>query len=312
MTEVLPPPPDSGDDGGVTAKKNKKPTGPKPRRTGSLFRSMDLPDRLTLEDARLLSPAGRRGGPAVRRGSPQNGRYGPYLQRGTDSRSLATEAQLFDVTLEEALKIYAEPSAERRGAATPPLRELGVDPASGKPMVIKDGRFGPAYVTDGKTNASLRKGDDVLSITDERASNCSPAPGPRPGPGQTHPLKKVVRKKRRPEGRQTRLVRPRWGFRSARWAPSFDGRASWVGAGGPKTPRSPRRPAQRLGVEGTLDRDGRGHHEAALELAGSVKPGGLVHRSPICRTRSGPARRCDDRRSPRITRSRTRSRPAPP
>ena len=100
----------------------------------------------------------------------QNGRYGPYLKRGNDSRSLATEDQMFEVTLEEALKLYAEPKRRgRQGAAAPPLRELGTDPASGKPMVIKDGRFGP-YVTDGETNASLRKGDDVLSITDARAS----------------------------------------------------------------------------------------------------------------------------------------------
>lgn len=100
----------------------------------------------------------------------QNGRYGPYLKRGTDSRSLATEDQIFTIDLDEALKIYAEPKRRgRQGAATPPLRELGTDSVSGQPMVIKDGRFGP-YVTDGETNASLRKGDDVLSITDERAS----------------------------------------------------------------------------------------------------------------------------------------------
>ena len=100
----------------------------------------------------------------------QNGRYGPYLKRGTDSRSLASEDQIFDITLDEALKIYAEPKRRGgQGAAAPPLRELGTDPASGKPMVIKDGRFGP-YVTDGETNASLRKGDDVLTITDDRAA----------------------------------------------------------------------------------------------------------------------------------------------
>lgn len=100
----------------------------------------------------------------------QNGRYGPYLKKGTDSRSLATEEQMFTVTLEEALKIYSEPKRRgRQAAAVPPLRELGVDPVSEKPMVIKDGRFGP-YVTDGETNASLRKGDEVGTITDERAS----------------------------------------------------------------------------------------------------------------------------------------------
>ncbi len=173
MTEVLPAPPEEPDDGaaGAPAKKGKKPTGPKPR-TGSLLRTMDL-ETVTLEDAlRLLSlPRVVGVDPANNEEiTAQNGRYGPYLKRGNDSRSLATEEQMFDVTLEEALKIYAEPKRRgRQGAATPPLRELGNDPVSGNPMVIKDGRFGP-YVTDGETNASLRKGDDVLSITDERAS----------------------------------------------------------------------------------------------------------------------------------------------
>jgi DNA topoisomerase-1 len=172
VTEILPEPPEDPD--GTAAKKGKKapvPKGPRPR-TGSLLRSMDL-QTVTLDDAlRLLSL------PRVVGVDPdsseeitaQNGRYGPYLKRGTDSRSLATEDQIFEITLEEALKIYAEPKRRgRQGVAAPPLRELGNDPASGKPMVIKDGRFGP-YVTDGETNASLRKGDDVLSITDERAA----------------------------------------------------------------------------------------------------------------------------------------------
>lgn len=109
----------------------------------------------------------------------QNGRYGPYLKKGTDSRSLATEDQIFTVTLEEALKIYAEPKRRgRQAASAAPLRELGNDSATGKPMVIKDGRFGP-YVTDGETNASLRKGDEVESITDERPPSCSPIAAPR-------------------------------------------------------------------------------------------------------------------------------------
>ncbi|RZT25212.1 DNA topoisomerase-1 [Mycobacterium sp. BK558] len=170
VTEVLPEPPDDGE-AGSTAKKGKKPTGPKPR-TGSLLRSMDL-ETVTLEDALKLLSLPRVVGvdPATNEEiTAQNGRYGPYLKRGTDSRSLATEEQMFDITLDEALKIYAEPKRRgRQGAATPPLRELGVDPVSEKPMVIKDGRFGP-YVTDGETNASLRKGDDVASITDARAS----------------------------------------------------------------------------------------------------------------------------------------------
>ncbi|MDT5111074.1 MAG: topoisomerase, partial [Mycobacterium sp.] len=170
VTEVLPAPPEEPEDG-APAKKGKKPTGPKPR-TGSLLRTMDL-ETITLEDALRLLSLPRVVGVDPANGeeiTALNGRYGPYLKRGTDSRSLATEEQMFTVTLDEALKIYAEPKRRgRQGAATPPLRELGNDPVSEKPMVIKDGRFGP-YVTDGETNASLRKGDDVMSITDGRAS----------------------------------------------------------------------------------------------------------------------------------------------
>jgi DNA topoisomerase I len=173
VTEVLPEPPEDPD-AGVTAKKGKKAsasTGPRPR-TGSLLRSMDL-QTVTLEDALKLLSLPRAVGVDPGNGeeiTAQNGRYGPYLKRGTDSRSLATEDQIFSITLDEALAIYAEPKRRgRQSASAPPLRELGTDPASDKPMVIRDGRFGP-YVTDGETNASLRKGDDVLSITDARAS----------------------------------------------------------------------------------------------------------------------------------------------
>jgi DNA topoisomerase-1 len=171
VTEVLPEPdePDEGD--GVPAKKGKKPTGPKPR-TASLLRTMDL-ETVTLDDALRLLSLPRVVGVDPNTGeeiTAQNGRYGPYLKRGNDSRSLATEEQMFTITLDEAAKIYSEPKRRGRQAASlPPLRELGNDPATGKPMVIKDGRFGP-YVTDGETNASLRKGDDVLSITEERAA----------------------------------------------------------------------------------------------------------------------------------------------
>ncbi len=176
VTEVLPKPEDggAGDEAADRgAKKGKKaaPQGPKPR-TGSLLRTMDL-QTVTLDDALKLLSLPRVVGVDPASGdeiTAQNGRYGPYLKRGTDSRSLATEDQMFTITLEEALKIYAEPKrAGRQSASAPPLRELGADPASGKPMLIKDGRFGP-YVTDGETNASLRKGDDVATITDERAA----------------------------------------------------------------------------------------------------------------------------------------------
>ena len=98
----------------------------------------------------------------------QNGRYGPYLKKGTDSRSLTSEEQIFTITTDEALAIYAQPKKRGRAAAKPPLRELGEDPNSKLPIVVKDGRFGP-YVTDGKTNATLRKEDSVDQITPERA-----------------------------------------------------------------------------------------------------------------------------------------------
>lgn len=198
VTEVLPEPPEDPEDG-VAAKKGKKPTGPKPR-TGSLLRTMDL-ETVTLEDALKLLSLPRVVGvdPANNEEiTAQNGRYGPYLKRGTDSRSLATEEQMFTITLDEALKIYAEPKRRgRQGAATPPLRELGNDPVSEKPMVIKDGRFGP-YVTDGETNASLRKGDDVQSITDARASELLAdrrARGPVKKAAKKAPAKKAAAKK---------------------------------------------------------------------------------------------------------------------
>ncbi|UVO14281.1 type I DNA topoisomerase [Mycobacterium sp. SVM_VP21] len=206
VTEVLPPPPD--DESGATAKKGKKPTGPKPR-TGSLLRSMSL-ETVTLDDALKLLSLPRVVGVDPESGdeiTAQNGRYGPYLKRGTDSRSLATEEQIFEISLEEALKIYAEPKRRgRQAAATAALRELGADPTSGKPMVIKDGRFGP-YVTDGETNASLRKGDEVATITDERAAELLAdrrARGPakkaakktaRKAPAKKAPAKKAAAKK---------------------------------------------------------------------------------------------------------------------
>ena len=140
-------------------------------RTASLLKSMTL-EGVTLDDAlRLLSlprTLGELDGETV---TVQNGRYGPYVKRGSDSRSLESEDQLFTLTLAEAKEMFAQPKTRGRGAraAALPLRELGDDPATGQPMVIKDGRFGP-YVTDGETNASLRKGDDVASITVLRAA----------------------------------------------------------------------------------------------------------------------------------------------
>jgi DNA topoisomerase-1 len=140
-------------------------------RTGSLLKSMSL-DTVTLDDAlRLLTlprTIGELDGEPI---TVQNGRYGPYVKKGSDSRSLESEEQLFTLTLAEAKELFAQPKARGRGraAAAPPLRELGEDPASGRPVVIKDGRWGP-YVTDGETNASLRQGDAVESITPQRAA----------------------------------------------------------------------------------------------------------------------------------------------
>jgi DNA topoisomerase I len=192
VTEILPEPP-AAEAAAEPAKKGKKAAGPKPR-TGSLLRSMDL-QSVTVEDALKLLSLPRVVGVDPESGeeiTAQNGRYGPYLKRGNDSRSLATEDQIFGITLDEALKIYAEPKRRgRQSASAPPLRELGTDPASGKPMVIKDGRFGP-YVTDGESNASLRKGDDVLSITDERAAELLADRRAR-GPAK-RPAKKTTRK----------------------------------------------------------------------------------------------------------------------
>jgi DNA topoisomerase-1 len=205
VTEILPEPEEGGDDGeaGATAKKGKKPTGPKPR-TASLLRSMDI-ETVTLDDALKLLSLPRVVGVDPETGeeiTAQNGRYGPYLKRGNDSRSLASEEQIFTITLDEALKIYAEPKRRgRQAAAAPPLRELGIDPATGKQMVIKDGRFGP-YVTDGETNASLRKGDDVLTLTDERAAELlaerrakGPVKRTRKAAAKKAPAKKAAAKK---------------------------------------------------------------------------------------------------------------------
>jgi DNA topoisomerase-1 len=99
----------------------------------------------------------------------QNGRYGPYLKKGTDSRSIDSEEKLLTITLDEALAIYAQPKQRGRAAASAPLKELGNDPVSGAPVVVKAGRFGE-YVTDGEYNATLRKDDSVEQITLERAA----------------------------------------------------------------------------------------------------------------------------------------------
>jgi DNA topoisomerase I len=126
----------------------------------------------------------------------QNGRYGPYLKRGTDSRSLTSEDQIFDITLDQALAIYAQPKQRGRGAATAPLKELGNDPVSGQPVVVKAGRFGE-YVTDGEYNATLRKDDSVESVTLERAAELLAerrAKGPVKKAAKKSPARKTAKK----------------------------------------------------------------------------------------------------------------------
>ncbi|WP_285731721.1 type I DNA topoisomerase [Nocardiopsis sp. ATB16-24] len=194
VTEVIEEPEESEETKGKKTKAKVKP------RTGSLLKSMSL-DTVTLEEAlRLLSlprVVGEIGGEQV---TAQNGRFGPYLKKGTDSRSLETEEQIFTITLEEAEKLFAQPKQRGRRAAAPPLRELGTDPVSGATMVIKDGRFGP-YVTDGEVNASLRKGDEIESITDERAAELlaerrAKAPAKKkPAAAKKAPAKKATAKK---------------------------------------------------------------------------------------------------------------------
>ncbi|WP_410819951.1 type I DNA topoisomerase [Micromonospora sp. 050-3] len=152
-------------------------------RKSSLLRTQ-TPDSLTLEEALKLLSLPRLIGvaPDGVEVFANNGRYGPYVKRGEEFRSLESEDQMFTVGLDEALALLAAPKARGRRAAAPPLREMGVDPATEKPLVIKDGRFGP-YVTDGEFNASLRRGQTPEALTVEEASEMlaeKRAKGPAP------------------------------------------------------------------------------------------------------------------------------------
>lgn len=148
-------------------KKRKKKDAPKPK-TASLLSTMSL-DTVDLSDAlRLLSLPRSLGSYQDEVITVQNGRYGPYMKHGADSRTLTSEDQLFSIMLDEAIEIYKQPKVRRRGVAKPPLKELGKDPQTDKEVIVKDGRFG-VYVTDGETNATLRRGDAVELLTLERA-----------------------------------------------------------------------------------------------------------------------------------------------
>jgi DNA topoisomerase-1 len=158
ITEVLPE---------EEGKKKKQEVKAK---TASLLSTMTL-DTVTLDDALKLLSLPKVLGVDSETGEEitvQNGRYGPYLKRGTDSRTLTSEDQLFTITLDEASEIYKQPKVRRRGVAKPPLKDLGLDPETKRQIIIKDGRFG-MYVTDGETNATLRRGDTVEAMTIERA-----------------------------------------------------------------------------------------------------------------------------------------------
>jgi DNA topoisomerase-1 len=192
VTEILP------DDVPKTGKNAVKP------RTGSLFKDMSL-DEIDLATALRLMSLPRVVGVDPQTGeqiTAQNGRYGPYLKRGGDSRSLAGEDQIFSITLDEALAIYAQPKTRGgRGAAKPPLREFGVDPVSGKPISVKDGRFGP-YITDGETNITVPRGTAVEDLTEQRAIELlaekrakGPAPRKKAAKKSAAPAKKTTAKK---------------------------------------------------------------------------------------------------------------------
>jgi DNA topoisomerase-1 len=167
ITEIFPEEPVELNDKGEVKKKRKKKDAPKPK-TASLLSTMNL-DTITLDDALQLLSLPRLLGTNTAGDdiTVQNGRYGPYLKAGADSRTLTSEDQLFSINLDEALEIYSKPKERRRGVAKPPLKELGADPGTEKQVIIKDGRFG-MYVTDGETNATLRRGDTLEAMTLER------------------------------------------------------------------------------------------------------------------------------------------------
>ncbi|MGO4488238.1 type I DNA topoisomerase [Microbacterium sp. 2RAF4] len=178
----------------------KKETAPKPR-TASLFRSMSV-DEIDLETALQLLSLPRVVGVDPESGdeiTAQNGRFGPYLKKGTDSRSLESESQIFDVTLEQALEIYSQPKYGAGRRASSALAEFEADPVSGKPIRIRDGRFG-AYVTDGETNVTIPRGQKVEDITFEiavqmLADKRAKGPAPKRGAAKKAPAKKAPAKK---------------------------------------------------------------------------------------------------------------------
>ncbi|MCW4458571.1 type I DNA topoisomerase [Microbacterium sp. MPKO10] len=194
VTELEPEPAAPATD---APKKKSAKKGPKPR-TASLFKSMS-PETVDLDQALQLLSLPRVVGEDPESGDPitaQNGRFGPYLKKGTDSRSLQSEEQIFDIDLAGALEIFAQPKYAGRRASNA-LKEFDADPESGKPVRVKDGRFGP-YVTDGTTNVTIPKGEDPQDMTFERAVQMladKRAKGPAKKPAKKAPAKKTAAKK---------------------------------------------------------------------------------------------------------------------
>ncbi|MEK6311329.1 MAG: DNA topoisomerase, partial [Curtobacterium sp.] len=154
----------------TTAKKTTKKAAAPKERTASLFKSMD-PQTVDLETALKLLDLPRTVGQDPESGediTAQNGRYGPYLKKGTDTRTLPSEDAIFDVDLAGALELFAQPKYGAKRSASAALKEFDADPVSGKPIKVKDGRFGP-YVTDGETNATIPRGEEVEAVDFERA-----------------------------------------------------------------------------------------------------------------------------------------------
>ncbi|QHC58029.1 type I DNA topoisomerase [Rathayibacter sp. VKM Ac-2760] len=176
----------------------KKPAVVKPR-TSSLFKSMDVAT-VDLATALRLLDLPRTVGEDPESGEPitaQNGRYGPYLKKGTDSRSLTSEDQIFEVDLPTALEVFAQPKYGAK-RATSALAEFEADPVSGKPIRIRDGRFG-AYVTDGETNVTIPKGQPIEEIDFEQAVQMladkrAKGPAPKKAPAKRAPAKKPAAK----------------------------------------------------------------------------------------------------------------------
>jgi len=200
--QELEPEPEASDDAAPAPAKRgakKAPAAPKPR-TASLFKTMTV-DGIELDTALRLLDLPRVVGVDPESGqeiTAQNGRYGPYLKKGTDSRTLPSEQQLFDITLDEALAVYAQPKYGARSASSA-LKEFEADPVSGKPIKLKDGRFGP-YVTDGVTNATIPRGEVADEVTFERAVQLladkrAKGPAPKRTPARKAPVRKAAAKK---------------------------------------------------------------------------------------------------------------------